>query len=303
MYFFKTKSNPGVSIHYKQQKKKGKRARPKIKEDNDMMKLGKMVMVAATAIVLGFMSKGMTVEAAEENPDRFQERTVYVSSDAELEAALIEAYEDQAPAINIYRTDGYYGYIAPHGTGCLDNIRDYGNGNVYGTKTSWGNGYTRIEFIYYTTPAEELYLDAIADQIAILTEGYTDYQKVRFVHDYICNMVTYDHATADRLVPKELEKRSAYDGLAEGSTVCSGYALLFQRFMERLDIPCKYYTGYIRGGAHAWNIVYLDGLWYHIDCTWADQSWGISYSYFLIGTDRMGYPENGYAMAPSRYPY
>ena len=118
-----------------------------------------------------------------------------------------------------------------------------------------------------------------------------------------CNMVTYDHATADRLVPKELEKRSAYDGLAEGSTVCSGYALLFQRFMERLDIPCKYYTGYIRGGAHAWNIVYLDGLWYHIDCTWADQSWGISYSYFLIGTDRMGYPENGYAMAPTRYPY
>ncbi len=268
-----------------------------------MMKLGKMVMVAATAMVLAFSAKGMTVEAAEENPDRFQERTVYVSSDAELQAALVEAYEDQAPAITIYRNPGYYGSISGYSMGYGSDIHTYGSGNVHATRTIMGGGYTRYEFTYYTTPAEELYLDAIADQIAILTEGYTDYQKVRFVHDYICNMVTYDHATADRLVPKELEKRSAYDGLAEGSTVCSGYALLFQRFMERLDIPCKYYTGYIRGGAHAWNIVYLDGLWYHIDCTWADQSWGISYSYFLIGTDRMTYPENGYAMAPSRYPY
>jgi len=52
-----------------------------------------------------------------------------------------------------------------------------------------------------------------------------------------------------------------------------------------------------------WNIVNLDGLWYHMDATWADQLWGISYSYFLIGTDRMTYPQTEYLMAPVSYPY
>lgn len=267
-----------------------------------MGKLVKMATVAVATMMVVFGGKGMIAEAAEDNPDRFMERTVYVSTEAEVIVAIEEAFADQAPAVNIYRNADYSGRSI---SGIVysflyENIQTYGAANKSGSSHIMGGGCNRVELDYLTTPAEELYLDAIAEQIAILTEGYTDYQKVRYVHDYICNMTTYDNDTANRLA----DYRSAYDALANGKTVCSGYALLFQRFMERLHIPCRYYSGTIGGGRpHAWNIVYLDGLWYHIDCTWADQDWGISNSYFLIGTDRMVYPENGYAMAACRYPY
>ena len=38
-------------------------------------------------------------------------------------------------------------------------------------------------------------------------------------------------------------------------------------------------TGYA-GGDHAWNIICIDNKWYGVDCTWADQNWGITYQFF-----------------------
>ena len=93
--------------------------------------------------------------------------------------------------------------------------------------------------------------------------GMTDWQKAVSVHDHIILQTAYD---------EELEKNTGYDSLVGGSTVCHGYAMLYMDVMNRLGIPCQIVicdnTG--EGDGHAWNIVCLEGQWYHVDLTWDD---------------------------------
>ena len=60
--------------------------------------------------------------------------------------------------------------------------------------------------------------------------------------------------------------RNIYDAFAKSSSVCVGYALGFQYFMDKLDIPCINVTT----DDHIWNMVEIDGQWYHVDVTWDD---------------------------------
>ena len=111
------------------------------------------------------------------------------------------------------------------------------------------------------------------------------YDKIKAVHDYLCTTVAYSYST----VASADDYRSAYDALINKTAVCTGYALSFQKFMDEMGIPC--YIAY--SNSHAWNIVNIDGTWYHIDCTNDDQEWGISYHNFLVGAADAGYSSWG----------
>jgi len=265
-----------------------------------MKRIFKVMMYIATAVMILLLEKGgvSEVRAQEVNADRFLPRSVTVYDYASAVAAVEEALADHAPSVTLYGqgvdlTGAVYEVINA-------TAYSYGRANL----SAWGytgrRGQLEVSFEYFTTADEEIVLDSLAQQFVVLTEGMTDYQKVRYVHDFLCNLIVYDHDTVNGLA----DYRSAFDAFAYGRSVCSGYAMLFQRIMDTLNVPCRCWGGYINGGgAHMWNIVNLDGLWYHMDATWADQLWGISYSYFLIGTDRMTYPQTEYLMAPVSYPY
>jgi hypothetical protein len=68
--------------------------------------------------------------------------------------------------------------------------------------------------------------------------------------------------------------------------VCAGYAKAMQYLLNRMGIECLYVTS----DTHAWNIVKLEGDYYHMDVTWGDGSNTkkdqsqdtISYDCFLI---------------------
>lgn len=159
-----------------------------------------------------------------------------------------------------------------------------------------------ISITYYTTPEEEAILNAIATNLAFSLKGRSDYEKIKYTHDFICQTITYDEATAVGY----RESRSAYDGLVNGSTVCCGYALAFQKMMDTMQIPCRILCGDSPEGPHAWNVVYLDGQWYHIDTTWDDREENvISYDFFLLGQDSLpfqyDYPDMNFTLANSSY--
>lgn len=165
--------------------------------------------------------------------------------------------------------------------------RRYDDFNQAGVNASGTPNQLVISITYYTTPAEEEILNNIAANIASSLEGQSDYEKIKYVHDYLCDTITYDEATAVGF----RESRSAYDGLVNGYTVCCGYALAFQKIMDTLQIPCRILCGDSPQGPHAWNAVYLNGQWYHLDATWDDlDADGISYDYFLIGQDKLPFP-------------
>lgn len=116
----------------------------------------------------------------------------------------------------------------------------------------------------------------------IIKPGMTDHEKVKVIHDWIVLNLSYDTS---------LKKYTAYDGLVTGSTVCQGYSLLAYRMLERVGIDNRIVEGTAGGQLHAWNIVNLDGKWYHMDTTWddptPDRKGKVSHSYYLLSDDEM----------------
>lgn len=113
-------------------------------------------------------------------------------------------------------------------------------------------------------------------------EGMEDWQIVLSVHEYITSHVCYDES---------LKKNTGYDALVNGTAACYGYAQLFMDVMKRQGIPCKIAvcrdTG--NGAGHAWNVVQLDGSWYHVDATWDDpvpDIYGYSSHIYFLRTDK-----------------
>ena len=124
-----------------------------------------------------------------------------------------------------------------------------------------------MEVGYYTNAAQEAELDAAIEKLLadLNLEGSSDYQKIAQVYTYICDNIAYDY---DNLYDSSyLLKYTAYAALMNKTAVCQGYATLFYRLMLELGIDCRVIAG-DGGGAHGWNIVELDGLYYNVDSTW-----------------------------------
>ncbi len=117
----------------------------------------------------------------------------------------------------------------------------------------------------------------------------TDYDKIKFVHDYLVNTVEYDYKALEEInsggTKTTSSKQSAtpYGCLVNGKAICSGYSEGFQLIMDELGIECNSVWG-DAGGPHQWNVVKLDGDYYFIDCTWDDPKGvnEVQYDYFLI---------------------
>ncbi len=137
----------------------------------------------------------------------------------------------------------------------------------------WSHG--RLEFTYRkdrsTILSHQRAVRAKVDGIIkrVIKPGMTDYDKVLAIHDHIIQNARYD---MENLMQGTLppESSSAYGALVEGKGVCEAYAKAMKLIMDQLEIPCLYVTGHADGEGHAWNMVALEGTYYHIDLTWND---------------------------------
>lgn len=168
----------------------------------------------------------------------------------------------------------------------------YIDGNIYEYQTRYTSDYFGVRLTWWTTQSEETALDTRVSQAAATFSG-TAYDKIKAAHDYVCNATDYCYETYEG----RDNNYSAYDALYGGKAVCQGYALAFQKFMDKLKIPCYIAKGviYTNGTTepHAWNLVQLDGKWYYVDCTWDGQTSETKYAYFLRGAGYNGYSSWG----------
>ncbi len=58
---------------------------------------------------------------------------------------------------------------------------------------------------------------------------------------------------------------SCYDALIRGESSSEGLALAYVEMCHQLDIECRIVYGQYGGADHCWNVVRLDGSWYHVD--------------------------------------
>lgn len=170
---------------------------------------------------------------------------------------------------------------------------DYLYGNVDTFKMNI-KAYSRYKSVFYFTvtyreSAEQTRQvnQAVTQALAELDlESDSQAEKVKKIHDYISEMVTYEKA----VVPT---KYTAYAAIV-GSTkqaVCHGYALLFYKMCTEAGVPCRFVTGTGWTGGksvpHAWNMVKLKSKWYFVDVTWDDVDLlrtTCVYDYFLKGS-------------------
>lgn len=114
--------------------------------------------------------------------------------------------------------------------------------------------------------------------------GKTDYEISKILHDRVIDTVTYNFTKNDQ---------NAYGALVEGKAVCNGYARAYQHLMKKVGIPAWYIGGSSinpttnESESHAWNVVKLNGNWYHSDITWDDQITSTFYEYLNVTTDEI----------------
>ncbi len=127
---------------------------------------------------------------------------------------------------------------------------------------------------YKTTDEENaLFSDNVSDILEELDiDNKSDYEKVRLIHDYICDNVDYDF---------DYKKYTAYEALMTGEAVCQGYANLFYYMCYEAGVSSNIISGIGNGGDHAWNIVKIGDEYYNIDTTWDGQEQQTYYNYFL----------------------
>ncbi len=135
-----------------------------------------------------------------------------------------------------------------------------------------------------------------------------NYSTIKGCHDWIVNHTVYDYENyQNHTVPAS--SYTAVGLFLSRTAVCQGYANAFKCLMELAGIECYVIPGRVNDLGHAWNIVKLDGAYYHVDCTWDDpapDSGTIRYNYFLIGDSVMSLDHTwlvslGYPTCPNSY--
>lgn len=186
---------------------------------------------------------------------------------SDFERALSNAEEEATDAIGICNIVKYWSY-----EGTYD--------------------YLKVEFKFFYTKDQ---LDAVNEKAQkiiknIIKPGMSDYEKELAIHDFIVNNIEYDY---DNYVLGEIPQESytVYGALVLGKAVCQGYAEAMKMLCSMTGLECMVVTGdalaFEEWIGHAWNIIKIDGKYYHVDVTFDDpvmqnSEQTLSYNYFNL---------------------
>lgn len=118
--------------------------------------------------------------------------------------------------------------------------------------------------------ARKAELDAVCDKIiASLSDPDDEWQTELEIHDYIIENCRYGIDDGDHVYS------SAYGALVNGEAACEGYSKAMQLVLDRVGIENYVICGKVtnskgESGPHMWNVVNINGDYYHLDCTWDD---------------------------------
>lgn len=164
--------------------------------------------------------------------------------------------------------------------------RGYSTNTVHATSyyQEGDRSFGALELSYLDTKDELTKADAKIDAVLSSIAGKSTYDKLLYIAEYVCKQAQYG---SQQLPGGGYDAINGVCDVLSGvrtNTVCTSYALTFQRFMEKAGI-----NSYIlaNDGIHAWNIIELDGKWYGIDCTFGDLGNSFDRQYFLMGRDTM----------------
>ncbi len=148
--------------------------------------------------------------------------------------------------------------------------------------TTWTYTFILTDVNYYTTAAQEREMDQEVSRVlsSLALDGKSQKEKIDAIYNYLIRNVKYvsDAELADE---SNVIKYSSYAALVRHSAVCQGFAGAFYRLCLESGIDSRIVSSDAMN--HTWNIVELDGSYYHLDATW-DSYCPDSPQYYLKGT-------------------
>ena len=106
-----------------------------------------------------------------------------------------------------------------------------------------------------------------------ITGQMSQLEKARAYYTWVCDNAYYDYRATDTSL-----SHTAYSLFTMGSAVCDGYTAAYNLLLKLEGISCTTAST----SDHIWTVATLDGVTYHIDPTWGDQSGTINYAYFAM---------------------
>lgn len=164
-------------------------------------------------------------------------------------------------------------FVHPFNSFSSINVEPANNGKI--TIKSKKNYSTKeIEFI-------KTYIDNFISKN--INNNINNYDKIKLFHDYIVNNTIYDQNNNDKS-----NTAYGYNLITTGKAICGGYSDIMSIYLNTLGIQ----NYKITSENHVWNLVNIDGIWYHLDVTWDDPvaSDGKQYllhNFFLISTSEL----------------
>ncbi len=105
--------------------------------------------------------------------------------------------------------------------------------------------------------AQKTYSGFITSITSGVKSSWSDAEKALYIHDQIILRSEYDLTIAD-----------VYNFAKSGKGNCTAYSLTFLAACEKVGLACD--VAVSTSMNHMWNVVKIDGEWYHADITWDD---------------------------------
>lgn len=120
----------------------------------------------------------------------------------------------------------------------------------------------------------------------IITDGMSDYEKELAVYKWMTANIGFDSGSMTAIPEDESKPVDNPNGVLKNhEAVCVGYATTFRLFMQMLGIDCMVvHDSHL---SHSWDLVKLDGQWYHTDIYSDAGSGEGNFSHFNLNDETM----------------
>lgn len=152
-------------------------------------------------------------------------------------------------------------------------------------------------------------LSAAVSAADILLEGIEgnnelgDVEKALLIHDRLGVWTEYDLNVPSTAAMTD-DTYTIIGALCNRTCVCEGYAKSYKYLLSRVGIKSRFCAS--REMLHMWNLVLIDGEWYHVDVTWDDPVYDVTgrvkHSNFLLSTNGIratGHNGSDFDMTPT----